>query len=81
MTGLTAATFGFRDRGVLRQGAFADITLFDAERVGEAATFAKPIQPAHGIHSVFVNGRAVWQEGRPTGERPGRRVQRGAPGA
>ena len=76
MTGLTAATFGLPDRGVLREGAFADITIFDAERVAEAATFAKPIQPAHGIDSVFVNGEAVWRDGKPTGARPGRRLSR-----
>jgi N-acyl-D-amino-acid deacylase len=78
MTGLTAATFGLQDRGVLREGAFADITLFDAEHVAEAATFAKPIQPARGIHMVFVNGEAVWRDGKPTGARPGRRLARRA---
>lgn len=77
MTGLTAATFGLADRGVIREGAFADITLFDANRVAEAATFARPIQPAHGIDRVFVNGVAVWEDGRPTGARPGRRLARG----
>ena len=77
MTGLTAATFGLADRGVIREGAFADITLFDAERVAEAATFAKPIQPALGIDTVIVNGDAVWREGKPTGARPGRRLSRG----
>lgn len=77
MTGLTAATFGLPDRGVIREGAFADITIFDAERVAEAATFAKPIQPAHGINLVFVNGEAVWKDGGPTGAHPGRRLARG----
>ncbi len=78
MTGLTAATFGLADRGVIREGAFADITIFDAKRVAEAATFARPIQPAHGIDTVIVNGEAVWREGRPTGARPGRRLDRRA---
>ena len=77
MTGLTAATFGLPDRGVIREGAFADITIFDAARVAEAATFAKPIQPAHGIDTVFVNGEAVWRDGKPTGARPGKRLTRG----
>jgi len=77
MTGLTAATFGLPDRGVIREGACADITIFDAARVAEAATFAKPIQAAHGIDTVFVNGEAVWREGKPTGARPGRRLARG----
>ncbi len=78
MTGLTAATFGLPDRGVIREGAWADITLFDAERIAEGATFAKPIQPAAGIDTVFVNGEAVWSGGKPTGARPGQRVARGA---
>jgi len=77
MTGLTAATFGLPDRGVIREGAAADITIFDAERVAEAATFAKPIQAAHGIDKVLVNGELVWSGGKPTGARPGRRVSRG----
>jgi len=78
MTGLTAATFGLADRGVIREGAFADITIFDASRVAEAATFAKPIQPAHGIDTVIVNGEAVWRDGKPTGARPGKRLSRSA---
>ena len=43
-------------------------------RSAEAATFAKPIQPALGIDTVIVNGEPVWREGKPTGARPGRRV-------
>jgi N-acyl-D-amino-acid deacylase len=77
MTGLTAKTFGLKDRGVLRKGAFADLVLFDAGEVDEAATFARPIQPARGIHSVLVNGTMVWQAGKATGERPGRVLRRG----
>lgn len=77
MTGLTAATFGLAGRGVIREGAHADITLFDATTVAEAATFARPIQPAHGIDTVIVNGAVVWREGKPTGARPGQRLRRG----
>ena len=79
MTGLTAKTFGLRDRGVLKEGAFADLCVFDAGTVDEAATFARPIQPAKGIEAVITNGAIVWQDGRPTGARPGR-VLRRAPG-
>ncbi|NBS57189.1 MAG: D-aminoacylase, partial [Betaproteobacteria bacterium] len=78
MTGLTAATFGLADRGVIREGAWADITLFDAEMVAEGATFARPIQAAKGIDTVIVNGEAVWREGGPTGARPGRHLRRTA---
>ena len=72
MTGLTARSFGLEGRGVLRQGAFADIAIFDAGTVDEAASFARPIQPAKGIGTVIVNGALVWQAGKPTGARPGR---------
>jgi N-acyl-D-amino-acid deacylase len=71
MTGLTAKTFGLADRGVLKAGMAADITVFDAGTIDEAATFARPIQPAKGIEAVIVNGEIVWREGRPTGARPG----------
>jgi N-acyl-D-amino-acid deacylase len=77
MTGLTAKTFGLKDRGVLREGAFADITIFDAAEVDEAATFAQPIQPARGVDTVLVNGRVVWTDGKSTGERPGEVLRRG----
>jgi N-acyl-D-amino-acid deacylase len=76
MTGLTAKTFGLKDRGVLRAGMAADIAIFDADEIDEAATFAKPIQPAKGIDSVIVNGKIVWREGRPTGARPGQVLRR-----
>jgi N-acyl-D-amino-acid deacylase len=72
MTGLTAQTFGLKDRGVLKAGYAADITIFDAGKVDEAATFARPIQPAKGIEAVIVNGAIVWRNGRSTGARPGR---------
>ncbi|HEV8109338.1 MAG TPA: D-aminoacylase [Burkholderiales bacterium] len=77
MTGLTAKSFGLEGRGVLREGAFADIAIFDAGAVDEAASFARPIQPAKGIDTVIVNGALVWKAGKPTGARPGRVLRRG----
>ena len=71
MTGLTAKTFGLAGRGVLKDGYAADIVLFREKEVDEAATFAKPIQPARGIETVVVNGEVVWRGGQPTGARPG----------
>ena len=71
MTGLTARTFGLAGRGVLKDGYAADIVLFREKEVDEAATFAKPIQPARGIETVVVNGEVVWRGGNPTGARPG----------
>jgi N-acyl-D-amino-acid deacylase len=76
MTGLTAKTFGLVDRGVLKRGYAADITLFDASAVDAGATFEKSIQPALGIAAVLVNGTTVWREGRSTGERPGTVLRR-----
>lgn len=72
MTGLTARTFGLADRGLIGDGMAADITLFDAKTVGDAATFEKPIRAANGIATVIVNGAVVWRDGRSTGARPGR---------
>jgi N-acyl-D-amino-acid deacylase len=78
MTGLTAKTFGLADRGVLKEGYAADITLFDAGRIGASATFEKPIAPARGIEAVIVNGTPVWRHGKSTGERPGQVLRRGS---
>jgi len=76
MTGLTAKSFGLEGRGVIREGACADLCMFDAGIVDEAATFARPIQPARGIETVIVNGAVIWRDGKPTGERPGRVLRR-----
>src|SRR5258706_7822492 len=76
MTGLTARTFGLKDRGVLKRGMAADITVFDAGRIDEGATFAKPIQPAKGMDTVIVNGAIVWRDGKATGARPGAVLRR-----
>src|SRR4051812_8613529 len=78
MTGLTAKTFGLAGRGVLKPGYAADLVLFDAGEVDEAATFAKPMQAARGIDTVIVNGAPVWREGKPTGARPGQVLARTA---
>jgi N-acyl-D-amino-acid deacylase len=78
MTGLTARTFGLAGRGELKQGFAADLAVFDAGEVGEAASFARPIQPARGIDTVVVNGEVVWRAGKASGARPGRILQRDA---
>ena len=76
MTGLSAGRFGLAGRGILAAGAYADITVFDAATVADRATFEMPTTPAAGIEHVFVNGRPVWAEGKPTGEHPGRAFRR-----
>jgi len=78
MTGLTARNFGLKERGLLQPGYWADITIFDAGEIGDAASFEAPAQAARGIDSVIVNGMPVWREGRSTGERPGRVLRAGA---
>jgi N-acyl-D-amino-acid deacylase len=77
MTGLTAKTFGLAGRGLLKEGFAADIAVFDGDEIDEAASFAKPIQPAKGIETVIVNGAVVWRDGKPTGAHPGRVLARG----
>lgn len=76
MTGLSARHFGLLDRGEIRVGAFADLVLFDADEVIDAATFDAPATPARGIDTVFVNGRVVYRHGQATGERPGQVLRR-----
>ena len=76
MTGLPAGRFGLSGRGTLATGAFADLTVFDPAAVIDRATFEKPTTPAAGIEHVFVNGRPVWTDGKPSGERPGRALRR-----
>jgi N-acyl-D-amino-acid deacylase len=76
MTGLSAARFGLAGRGLVVVGGYADLGVFDANSVIDRATFAEPTLSATGIEYVFVNGRSVWSEGKPTGERPGRALRR-----
>jgi N-acyl-D-amino-acid deacylase len=78
MTGLPAARFGLVGRGVIAPGAAADLVVFDPERIADTATFAQPKQPAAGIDTVYVNGVAVWRQGRGTGARPGTVIKRAA---
>ena len=76
MTGHTASVFGFRDRGILRAGAIADITVFDPEVVLDRATFEKPTTLSDGIVHVIVSGDVIWENGRQTAARPGKFVRR-----
>jgi N-acyl-D-amino-acid deacylase len=71
MTGLPAREFGIQQRGLLAEGNFADLVVFDPETIIDTATFEEPRQPAAGIGHVFVNGVSVWRDGRATGALPG----------
>ncbi len=72
MTGLSAARVNLRDRGVLRPGAFADITIFDPRRVRDRATFEQPNQYAEGINYVIINGQLAVDAGARTDTLSGR---------
>lgn len=78
MSGLPAGEFGLTGRGTVAVGNYADITIFDADTVIDRADFTHPTEPAAGIERVFVNGRAVWQDGAATGARPGKALRRQA---
>jgi len=71
MTSVTAARFGLTDRGVIRKGAWADLVLFDAETVGDRATFTEPHRYPAGIPYVIVNGRVVIDRSEHSGELAG----------
>lgn len=77
MTGAPAAALGLSERGVLRPGAAADVTVFDPETVAETATWKDPHSFAAGIVRVFVNGVAVIEGGAHTGAVPGAMLRRG----
>jgi N-acyl-D-amino-acid deacylase len=72
MTSLPAHRLGWTDRGLIREGAFADMVLFNPDTVIDRSTFANPSALATGIEKVFVNGILVWDVGKPTGARSGR---------
>lgn len=76
MTSLPATTFGLKNRGILREGAWADLVVFDPAKVQDNATFAQPHQYATGFKRVFVNGVAVVKDDQHTGAKPGRAVRR-----
>ncbi len=75
MTGVAADRLGLAGRGYLREGWFADITVFDPASVADRATFERPHQVADGIRYVMVNGAFTLDEGRPTPARPGRALR------
>jgi N-acyl-D-aspartate/D-glutamate deacylase len=71
MTSANAAKIGIYDRGILRPGMMADVTVFDAQHIIDNATYEKPHQYATGVTYVIVNGEIVLDHDRHTGARPG----------
>ncbi len=75
MTSAVANRLSIRDRGLLREGMYADVVVFDPKTVADRATFEKPHQLSVGIKLVLVNGTAVVADGMHTGAKPGRIVR------
>ena len=73
---MPAERLGLRDRGVVREGALADLVTFDPVTVADAATYTDPARYPIGIVDVIVNGRPAVLAGAETGERPGRLLRR-----
>ena len=75
MTSLPAQRERLLDRGLLKEGYFADITVFDPVTIRDAATYAQPAQLAVGVKYVFVNGKLEFEDGRLTGQIAGRALR------
>ena len=76
ITALPAAIYALRDRGTLRVGAFADITVFDPARIVDRATFTDPHRYSEGVEHVLINGIPVIEWGQLTPNLPGRVLRR-----
>jgi N-acyl-D-amino-acid deacylase len=76
MTSLPARTFGFRERGVLREGMAADLVMFDPAKIQDKATFDAPHQYTEGFDLVVVNGRIAVENSKPTGTMAGQVLRR-----
>ncbi|MBI3695075.1 MAG: D-aminoacylase [Acidobacteria bacterium] len=76
MTSLAAQIMGLKDRGLIREGNWADLVVFDLATIADKATFTQPHQYAEGIPYVFVNGIAVVDGGKLTKATPGKVLTR-----
>jgi N-acyl-D-amino-acid deacylase len=72
LSGLPASNLGLDHRGLLREGYFADVVVFDPKTIADKATYEAPHQYAVGMKHVFVNGVQVLKNGDHTGAKPGR---------
>ena len=75
MTGAVAARLSIRDRGLLTEGMYADVVLFDPATILDRATYEEPNQLSVGVRELFVNGVEVLRDGVHTGAKPGRAVR------
>ena len=72
LTSLPATNLGLDHRGLLKEGMFADVVVFDPQTIADRATFENPHQLAVGVKHVFVNGVQVLKDGEHTGAKPGK---------
>ena len=79
MTSLPALVFDMKDRGVIREGAIADLVIFDPATIQDRATYREPHQLATGVSWVLVNGQVAMKEGTLTGIRAGKVLRRSVP--
>jgi N-acyl-D-amino-acid deacylase len=77
LTSMPATRMRLFDRGALREGLWADLTIFDFDRIQDNATYENPVEVPTGVDYVLVNGELVVDEGKHTGAKPGK-VLRGA---
>jgi N-acyl-D-aspartate/D-glutamate deacylase len=76
MTSIPATKLRLQDRGLIKEGFWADIVIFDLNKIADRATYQTPHQYPEGIEYVIVNGEIVVEEGKLTGVRPGKVLKR-----
>lgn len=76
MTGKPAETFDIKERGIIREGAYADIVLFNEHTIANQGTFTNPERYPSGIETVIVNGVVALENGKETGNRAGRVIKK-----
>ena len=79
MTSFPAQTLGLLDRGLLREGMWADIVIFDQDRIIDRATYTDPHQYPDGIHYVIINGEIVVEDKKHTLAKPGKILRKNSP--
>ncbi|MBA7588952.1 N-acyl-D-glutamate deacylase [subsurface metagenome] len=72
MTSMPAQRLGLKGRGIIQEGNFADIVIFDAQKVIDKSTFSEPEQLSEGVIHVLINGEFIVKNGKHTGRIPGR---------
>lgn len=77
MTGFPAHKFQLSDRGIIREGAYADLVVFDPDTIADVGTYQEPRKYPPGIDCVIVNGKVAARQGKHTGERNGRVLKHG----